>query len=349
MTCATSERCWAVGTPEAQPAASPTSAGPPPSNPTIVATTNGGRSWFTQPLAIGSAPELNGISCPDIRHCMAVGSGGPGSATAAVLTTDDGGADWTQALAPAGAIVLTGVDCTDAADCTAIADDGTTFWSALSTDFGHSWVREGNLPAAVEDPGQLSCSSDGPCLVTGFTPTTAGHAQGAIALSSDGGATWTTSQVPAGTGLLQSVACATPTSCLAGGTTSTTVSALVPAKGALLQSDDGGQTWTASLQTPAIDDIFGIDCPSSRVCVVVGTNWVGTPAVGSGAAARSGNGGASFTPLATEYTPLALTALACPTPGNCVAVGGDSVARITLPAPSRGRHGPRESARRGFR
>jgi photosystem II stability/assembly factor-like uncharacterized protein len=280
---------------------------------------------------------------------MAVGSVS-GSASGAVLTTDDGGADWTQASTPAGAIALTSVDCMAAADCTAIADDGTTFWSARSTDFGHSWQREGTLPAAVEDPGQLSCASVGPCLVTGFTPTTAGHGQGAIATSSDGGATWTASHVPPGTGLLQSAACATATACLAGGTTSTTVSALVPAKGTLLQSDDGGQTWSASLDNPTIDDIFGIDCPSSRVCVAVGTDWVGTPAVGTGAVARSGNGGASFTPLATEYTPLALTALACPTPGHCVAVGGDTVARITLPVPApKRRPGQPVTTERGVR
>ena len=42
------------------------------------------------------------------------------------------------------------------------------------------------------------------------------------------GTTWTAANVPANTGLLQSVFCATVTSCVAGGTTSTTVSAVVP-------------------------------------------------------------------------------------------------------------------------
>ncbi len=347
VSCASSERCWAVGTPAAQPVASPTSTGPSPSNAVIVATTNGGRTWVAQPLSLSSTVELDGISCPDTRHCMAVGSAGLGSSTAAVLTTEDGGALWTQASTPAGAIVVTSVDCMDAVSCTAIADDGTAFWSAQSTDFGRSWQRQGDLPSVVEDPGGLSCALDGTCLVTGFTPTAAGHGQGAIATSSDGGATWAASEVPAGTGLLQSAVCATSTSCLAGGTTSTTVSALVPAKGALLQSDDDGRTWTASVDTPSVDDIFGIDCPSSRVCVAVGTDWVGTPAVGTGAVARSSDGGSSFTAVTTEYTPVPLTALACPTPANCVAVGGDTVARITLPAlaPANGHQVPRDTVR----
>jgi len=354
VSCASSDLCWAVGTPASQPVASPSSTAPSPSDAVIVATANGGRTWVAQPVALTSTLELDGISCPDVRHCMAVGSAGAGSSTAAVLTTEDGGAHWTQVAPPAGAIVVTGVDCIDAVSCTAIADDGTAFWSAQSTDFGRSWQREGDLPAVVEDPGGLSCALDGTCLITGFTPTAAGHGQGAIATSSDGGATWTASQVPAGTGLLQSAVCATATSCLAGGTTSTTVSALVPAKGALLQSEDGGRTWTASVQTPTVDDIFGIDCPSSRVCVAVGTDWMGTPPVGTGAVARSSDGGSSFTAVTTEYTPLALTALACPTPGNCVAVGGDTVARITLPVltpvtPAGGHQAPRETVPRGHR
>ena len=46
---------------------------------------------------------------------------------------------------------------------------------------------------------------------------------------------------------------------------------------------------------------------------MVGTNWIGTPAVGTGAVAHSSDGGADFTASTTEYTPLALTALSCPT------------------------------------
>jgi hypothetical protein len=47
--------------------------------------------------------------------------------------------------------------------------------------------------------------------------------------------------------------------------------------------------------------------------------------------ARSTDGGAVFTAATTEYTPLALTAVTCPTTQRCVAVGGDTVARIALP------------------
>jgi photosystem II stability/assembly factor-like uncharacterized protein len=266
---------------------------------------------------------------------MAVGLSGSGSA-GIVLTTRDAGSSWRAVAIPAEAAVITGVECSGAADCTVIATDGTTFWSAHSNDFGHTWQRGGNLPAGLQDAGSLTCITGGSCLVTGITPATAGHAQGAIVISSDSGATWTASNVPAQTGLLQTAVCVTATSCVAAGTTSTTVSAVVPAQGELLMSQDGGQTWTRSPAPPSIGDVYGIVCPSARICAMVGTKWIGHPAIGSGGVAQSRDGGRSFTAATTEYTPLPLTALACPGVRACVGVGGDTLARITLVRARRG-------------
>lgn len=334
-----------MGAPAPVAATSTASSLPPSPAAVIDATVDGGKSWVGEPLTLTPAPALTGISCPTAGLCMAVGLSGTG-ATGIVLTTSDGGTTWTQAAIPAGAIVITSVECAATTDCTAIASDGTAFWSAHSTDFGHTWEREGDLPPGLQDAGKLSCVAGGACLVTGFTATTAGHGQGAIAISTDGGVTWTAAALPAGTGLVQGAFCATISSCLAVGTTSTTVSAVVPAQGALLTSDDGGHTWARTAAAPPIDDIYGIDCPSPVVCAMVGTDWIGSPAVGTGAVARSSVGGAAFAASKTEYTPLALTALSCPTTQRCIAVGADTVARITLPRPrasrgaSRSHRGP---------
>jgi hypothetical protein len=340
VSCAGPLHCWAVGTTGTTAAVTtPTTSTPttttasPPTTITVVdATVDGGRTWVAEPLALQGTPALTGISCPDVQGCMTVGLSGTAQA-GLVLTTQTGGADWEQASIPAGSIVLTGVDCTSVSDCTVIASDGTTFWSALSTNFGRTWARGGDLPAGLEGATGVSCLPGAACLVTGFTPTTGGHGQGAVVISVDGGATWTAAAVPAGTGLLQSASCATLTTCLAVGTTSTTVSAVVPAKGAILTSDDGGHTWLRATESPSVNDIFGVDCPSAVICAMVGTKWVGQPAVGTGAVAQSHNGGASFAAATTAYTPLPLTALACPTPSRCVAVGGDTVARIVLAHP----------------
>ena len=332
VTCADAAHCWAVGAPGAAAAAATgtTSSVLPTTAAVIDATVNGGMTWTAQAVTLAPAPALTGVSCPTVRLCMAVGLSGTGTA-GVVLTTSDAGTTWAPASVPSGAIVVTSLVCAAATDCTAVASDGTAFWSAHSTDFGRTWEQEGDLPPGFLDAGNLACAPGASCLVTGYTATTAGHGQGAIAISTDGGGTWTAATIPAGTGLVQGAVCATISSCVAVGTTSTTVSAVVPAKGQLLTSDDGGHTWASATGGPQpVDDMYGVDCPSQSTCAVVGTNWIGTPAVGTGAVARSSDGGVTFAASATEYTPLALTSLACPTAQRCVAVGGDTVARITL-------------------
>ena len=138
----------------------------------------------------------------------------------------------------------------------------------------------------------------------------------------------------AGSGVLQSALCITALTCVAVGTTSTTVSDVVPATGLVLDSSDGGHTWVAAPTTPPVDDIYGVACPTAKVCAIVGTRWQGQPAVGTGAVAHSQDGGATFVTSGTAYVPLTLTALSCPSLTACVAVGGDTVARISLPAPA---------------
>jgi hypothetical protein len=342
VSCADAHHCWAVGVPgpnaptTTATTGTATTATPVTGTTVIAATVNGGRTWSTQPLTPGTAPPaLTGVSCPGAKVCMAVGSSGANPGTGVVLTTHNGGKSWAPSVPPAGSIAVTSVKCTTAADCTVVASDGTADWSAATSNFGQTWLRQGTLPAGMGGGLTLSCAPAGPCLVAGFSPTTAGHGQGALALSTNGGMTWVSATVPPGVGLLRSAACTSSTNCLAAGTTSTTVSDVVPAKGLLLDSTNGGMTWSASPNAPSVDDVFGVACPTKTSCALVGTNWVGTPVIGTGAVAESRDAGTTFSPSTTAYTPLTLTAVACPTAVNCVAVGGDTVARITLTPPRR--------------
>jgi hypothetical protein len=355
VSCFDADHCWAVGVAGPNAPATATTAAT-----VIVATADGGMTWRAQPLAPGApAPALTGVSCPSTKACMAVGSTGANPGAGVVLTTVDGGKSWVAATVPAGAVAVSSVRCDTAATCTAVATDGTADWSTGTVNFGRTWTQQGSLPAGIGGALTLTCASSGTCLVAGFAPAASGHGQGAVAISTNGGMTWAAATVPAGIGLLQSAACPSPTRCLAAGTTSTTVSDVVPAKGLLLTSADGGHTWTApaapstastaSTATTAtaataataatnaaalpVDDIFGLACPAATSCVMVGTKWVGTMATGTGAVAESRNAGAAFTASSTAYTPLTLTAVDCPTAQRCVAVGGDTVARITLPPP----------------
>jgi hypothetical protein len=326
VSCPTAKRCWAVGV-----------AGPnPPAGgaTVIVATANGGLSWRPQHVAGGSTPELSGIACPTPTDCMAVGSNGasiPGSGV--VVTTVDAGTAWAPAAAPTNALTVTTVACASPSDCTAIVSDGTATWSAHSSDFGQSWQQEGTFNAAFIAGNDLTCTAGGTCLVAGYTPTSNGHGQGAVSVSADSGKTWSLATVPTGLGVLQSVTCQSAAVCLAAGTTSTTVSDIVPAKGELLHSTDGGHTWTPSTSPPPVDDIYAVTCPSVRVCAMVGTKWVGLPAIGTGALAQSQNAGTTFRASPGAYVPISLTALSCPDAARCIAVGGNTLARLTLLAP----------------
>jgi photosystem II stability/assembly factor-like uncharacterized protein len=326
VSCAGAKRCWAVGV------AGPDAA-PPGGATVIVATKNGGATWTAQHVTGGSTPQFSDISCPTPTECMAVGTNGaslPGSGV--VVVTSDGGITWTPATAPASALTLTSVACASPADCTAIVSQGTVTWSAHSADFGQSWQQEGNLPSGFVAGDDLLCTAVS-CLVPGYVPTGGGHGAGAIAVSTDHGQTWAAASVPTGTGVLLSVACPSATACLAAGTTATTVSDVVPAKGQLLESTDAGHTWATATSPSAVDDVFGVACPSAQQCAMVGTKWFGYPAVALGAVAQSVNGGQTFKSSPLAYIPLTLSAVACPTTSSCVAVGGDTVARLRLVQP----------------
>jgi photosystem II stability/assembly factor-like uncharacterized protein len=328
VSCATVKRCWAVGTAGPNPAPSPGAAN------VIVVTTNGGRTWKAQHVTGGSTPQLTGLSCPTPTNCIAVGSNGasvPGSGV--VLATTNAGATWNPVAAPPGALAVVTVLCSTVANCLALVSDGTLVWSAASTNFGQSWQREGNMPSLFLPGADVSCTISGPCLVAGYAPTGTGHGEGAIALSNDGGQTWALASVPSGVGVLRSAACVTATVCLAAGSTSTTVSDVVPAQGELLDSIDGGHTWQPSTTSPPVQDVFAVECPSALVCAMVGTEWQGSPAVGTGAVAQSVNGGTTFKESSAAYVPLTLTALSCPSATACIAAGGDTVARITVVPP----------------
>ena len=328
LSCATARRCWSVGVASANPA-------PPTGSTTvIVATKNGGRTWRPQHVTGGPPPQLSGVACPTPTDCIAVGSNGgslPGSGV--VVATTDGGATWNLVAAPAGALTVTAISCVSITNCLAVVNDGSLVWSATSTDFGHTWHRGGTMPSLFVAGDDVSCTMGGPCLIAGYVPTGTGTGEGAVALSSDGGQTWSLASVPNGIGVLHSSTCASSTDCLAAGSTSSSVTNVAPARGALLDSTDGGHTWQPATKTPPVGDVFDIECPTANVCVIVGTVWKGTPAVGAGGVAQSGDGGRTFRLSSAAYVPLTLTALSCPTASACFAAGGDSVARITVAPP----------------
>ena len=330
LSCATERRCWAVGI--AGPNAAPSSVAT-----VIDATTNGGRTWKAQQVAGGSTPQLSSVSCPTATECMAVGSNGaslPGSGV--VITTSDGGATWSPAAAPQNALVVSSVTCASPTDCTAIVSDGTSTWSAHSPDFGQSWQQEGNLPAGFLPGNDITCIAGGICIDAGYVPTTNGHGQGAVAVSADGGQTWALASVPAGTGVLQSTACLSPSAVPRRRHDRDHGQRRGPRQGRTPPQRGRGAHVGAVERHTARRRRLRAGLPVGRRSAPWwGPTWVGSPAVGTGGVAESTDAGLTFRSATTSYVPITLTAVACPSVSGCIAVGGNTVARLTLLRPPR--------------
>jgi photosystem II stability/assembly factor-like uncharacterized protein len=327
VTCPTVDRCWAVGT--GPPVLIPT-AGPAPA--VIVTTDDGGISWSTQTAVLSGPSTLSAISCASGTRCMAVGDTEAPQLAGAVAVTDNAGRTWQQMDAPVDAVDLVGVQCR-ASICMVLATDGSNYWTATTNDGGMVWQRGGDLPTGFAGAGALVCPTPLSCLVAGYVPTGTGHAAGSIAHTSDGGGLWAPAAVPFGTGLLHDLSCPSVLLCLAVGTEATTISALTIGKGAILVSRDGGDDFSSVPAPPGIDDAFGVSCPSVLSCVAVGTVWTPTfPSTPLPSVVTTTNFTRTWKVPTASFVPAGLAGVACPSPTMCLAVGGDVVARMALPA-----------------
>jgi photosystem II stability/assembly factor-like uncharacterized protein len=98
----------------------------------------------------------------------------------------------------------------------------------------------------------------------------------------------------------------------------TTGYSLDHAKGVILATTDGGKSWTA--QTSGVmTKLWGVSCPSTRICVTVGDQ---------GVILRTTNGGKAWTPQTSGIT-TSLYGVSCPDKLHCVAVGRSNILTTT--------------------
>jgi photosystem II stability/assembly factor-like uncharacterized protein len=151
---------------------------------TIVRTTDKGVSWTVQaPTARVTLDELDGISCPDVVTCTAVG-GFPDRGT--IVHTADGGATWM--LQTSGTTHhLRGVSCVDANTCTAVGESGTILHT---TDGGATWTAQSS--GTTDRLNGVSCPDTSTCTAVGGRndPSSPWGTFATILGTTDGGATW---------------------------------------------------------------------------------------------------------------------------------------------------------------
>jgi hypothetical protein len=117
---------------------------------------------------------------------------------ASVFQTNDGGRSWTNDVLPPHTTVLSQISCASVADCVA-AGGGWNHGGAsgppdllTTSDGGTTWVAR-SLPASILDIHSISCPSASSCMVVGSAgPSTLEQLRAAVAVTDDGGATWTT-------------------------------------------------------------------------------------------------------------------------------------------------------------
>ena len=359
VACASSFRCWAVG--------STTGGSGAPNGAALVTTADGGASWTTQTIP-STVAYLSAIACSDQRRCIAVGQAAQSpNGQAASIATSDGGTSWTPLEAPAGILDLTAVTCRPDRRCVAVGTTAEGSTALMATLPASGWTEQGPLPTGISGATAISCTDDRTCWVTGRSPIDADHVKGTVAVSADGGATWALEVMPTGLGSLNGVSClpgpttgsgalpapsgpiaappiaappttsppttSPPTSttapapiigvagarCTVVGTSATVLNSARAGHGILLTTDNGGATWKNRPVPETTAALTDISCTGLATCVAVGSTVASVPA--AGVIMVSGSVAGPWRSAPSVSGPLPLSAVSCVSVSSCVAVG----------------------------
>jgi len=294
--------------------ASAVSFDPNPTSATLTTSTNGGLVWRHATGDLPSGAEFLSTGCA-ASVCMVAGRSLYG---ALAYASAKPAAPWKPTAVIEKGSVTQAVTCAGLRWCMVIAADSSHVFAVSSLSAGAAWTAEGSLPAGTATIQDISCSSTLHCLATGTTSTGAPE----VAMTPDGGETWTTSTLPSTPGIVGvlGAACRSGTTCIAIVTTS------LSGASTILESSDDGATFGALLDpsTAPVSQPLAVSCVATT-CVIVGRSTSG-----SGAALELATPGTTRS-LSLAYVPTALLSVSCPTTTRCVAA---STASLVVLSPS---------------
>lgn len=192
------------------------------------ATTDGGATWTTSALPIGSIPpaalEVTGLSCHG-ASCTLLASAmaqGPSSSgyVALALTSDDAGSTWSTGTVPSGFDPGYDVSCATALDCMAVGTGADGAPAVIATaDGGATWTTTTEPVSADAGSAFLnwdSCTQTS-CWVSGgaLAASQSGGSSGFLDETTDLGATWGATSLPQGVTSIGNVACVDASTCYA--------------------------------------------------------------------------------------------------------------------------------------
>ena len=312
VSCPTATGCYAVGE---------TFDGP------LVEHWNGVRWGIVSRLTPAGATfaQLDAVSCPGRRHCIAVGtySTDPEGATTHELIARWNGTNWALMASPDlpslfGFGGLTGVSCTTAGDCSAVGGSHRVDrWNGASwslAPFASSNSSQSQLT-------QVSCPSATNCYAVGsyLTGTT-----GKTLVEHWNGSTWSIVTTPNPSGAIDAsfsgVSCPGANNCYAVGSYDNSTT------GKTLVEHWNGSTWsivaTPSPSGATYASLSGVSCPSATSCFAVGSYSTATT---DKTFVQRWNG-SSWSIVATPIPSGALfenlAGVTCTSPASCYAVGG---------------------------
>jgi hypothetical protein len=261
-----------------------------------------GSSW-TQESIPQTAGTLIGLDCISATTCESVGSTGATatSGSAFVMGTTDAGNTWTVQALPAGASNFDSISCPSATTCFAAGSAASTAVVATTTDSGAAWAI--SQPPGMASLTSIACPSASDCYAIG----TGQSGDTEIVASTDGGNTWTATDLGGDIGSPDGIACVSATSCLAvGGNDFTTTT--------------DGTDWASPTTVDGEFTYGAVSCFTASLCVAVG----GLQGGSESAVAVTTNMGGSWTDESPPAQFTNLTGVSCPSATVCFASGSSS-------------------------
>lgn len=228
--------------------------------------TDSGMTWSqtaTRSVSVGV------LSCPAATTCLALGY--DARSRAKLFLTTDSGAHWHAVAAPVTTSTIAGFACGSVTSCVFVTGSYGGEWTSYTTDDLGTSYQPHAMPA--DDWFGLDCAQNF-CMVAG-----ANGGSGAIATSTDGGATWDNETVPPAAQLIYTVSCGSPTSCAA----STYDFDYETGGPRVVGTVDAGATWQVHAVPARNEAPIGIGCFNER-CIASDYSTAGSPIIVAGTA-----------------------------------------------------------------
>ncbi len=316
--------CVALAAPSTMPQTSATQTVNGSSLEAIVSL-DSGRNWRADNSFPALYPNAT-VTCPNgagpttcWAEGMLVGSHFP--AQDSIFSSSNNAETWHQsATVRIGA--STELGCPQPGVC--VAGDGVQ--AIMTTDYGHRW-RKIASPGGLRPMLALSCASRG-CFASGFNAV---YNSPEVAVSLDSGVSWQVGTIATGVAGVGEIACGRGQRCLTTANLDRSVE--------LLDSLDGGKSWTRGVQLPGTSTFApSVACSSSNWCAAFAIASAGT-SDSTPLAVLADTSGVTFgTRWRIHRTTLTSTqvgsfsALACPRPRVCVVALDDGGVAITYNA-----------------